>query len=51
MLVFQEEKFKGSWNGRSNVTSLSGNGTLPEGVYFYNLVLDSEIYEGFIYKR
>ena len=51
MVVFQEEKFKGSWNGRSNVTSLSGNGTLPEGVYFYNLVLDSEIYEGFIYKR
>ena len=51
MLVFQEDRFNGSWDGRSNVSTLSGNGSLPEGVYFYSLILDGDSYEGFIYKR
>ena len=51
MLVFQQENFDGSWDGQSNVATLSGNGSLPEGVYFYSLILDGDQFEGFIYKK
>ena len=51
MLVFQQENFEGSWDGQSNVATLSGNGSLPEGVYFYSLILDGDQFEGFIYKK
>jgi len=51
ILVFQQENFQGSWDGQSNVATLSGNGSLPEGVYFYSLILDGDQFKGFIFKK
>lgn len=50
-LIYQEDSFDGSWEGQSNTASFSGDGSLAEGVYFYSLILDDEVLEGYIYLR
>lgn len=49
-LIFEANPFNGTWDGRSNNSFLS-NEALPEGVYFYQIMLDDIIKTGYIYKR
>ena len=49
-LIFEANPFNGTWDGRSN-NSFSSYEALPEGVYFYQIMLDDIIKTGYIYKR
>lgn len=51
VLVYKANPFFGSWNGESNTNQFFGNGKLPAGVYFYNLLLDQQEFQGYIYKQ
>ena len=47
-LVLKQEKYLNDWDGTCQTSLCAGNGDLPEGTYFYRIIVEGIDFDGFI---
>ncbi|MGB0915381.1 MAG: gliding motility-associated C-terminal domain-containing protein [Crocinitomicaceae bacterium] len=47
-LVLDQDKYLNDWDGTCQTSLCAGNGDLPEGTYFYRIVVEEIEFDGFI---
>lgn len=47
-LVFKSEHYENDWNGTCQTGLCFGSSTLPEGTYFYEIIIEDEITRGYV---
>lgn len=47
-IVFESKHYENNWNGTCETSFCAGNGPLPEGTYFYQIVVQNIQFDGYI---
>ena len=47
-LVLEEDHYENDWNGSCQTALCAGNGSLPEGTYFYHITVDEITFKGYL---